>query len=183
MKAALIANIILIALEIISFSFGHGRLWKRMVFYTQLSNMVTLISSVSYVISSDSALTVTLRYLSTVMLTMTVLVTLCVLVPAGAGFVRMMLSGNGLFHHTICPAISITSYILWEQHSSMWLLPVLVTFAYGMVMLYLNYAKLIEGPYPFFRIYDQSKKATVIWMAALTVIITLISLAITFVAK
>ena len=166
-----------------SFCLKRSSLAMRLIFYTQLSNMVALLSSICYVIKSDAEFTVTMRYLSTVMLTMTVLVTLCILIPAGAGFVRMMLSGNGLFHHTLCPAISITSYILWEKHSSMWLLPVIVTFIYGMVMLYLNYAKLAEGPYPFFRIYDQSKKATVIWMMALTVIITLISLAITFVAK
>ena len=154
-----------------------------LVFYTQLSNLVTMVSSVCYLINSDAAFTLAMRYLSTVMLAMTVLVTLFVLVPAGAGFVNMMLSGNGLFHHTLCPAISITSYMLWEQHSSLWIIPVIVTFVYGIAMLYLNHAEIVEGPYPFFRVHQQSVKATVIWMAALTVLIGVLSLGVAYAAN
>lgn len=183
MDKALIANILIIILEIISFYICRSRGLRLLVFYTQLSNLVTLISSVCYVINSDAVFTITLRYLSTVMLTMTVLITLFVLVPMGAGFVRMMLSGNGLFHHTLCPLISITSYILWEQHSDAWIIPAVVTFVYGMVILHLNHARIIEGPYPFFRVYEQSVRATVIWMTALTILITLLSFGIIFIAK
>lgn len=183
MNAPLVANIILIILEIIGISRSRSRGIILLIFYTQLSNIVTLISSVAYLISSGSPVTIELRYLSTVMLAMTVLITLFVLIPAGMGFVDMMLSGNGLFHHTLCPAISITSYFLWEQHSNHWYIPVIVTMIYGLVMLYLNYAKIIEGPYPFFRVYEQSKKASVLWMIGLTIFISAISLAVAFLAK
>jgi hypothetical protein len=54
---------------------------------------------------------------------------------------------------------------------------------YGLVMFLLNYAKIIEGPYPFFRIYEQSKKASVLWMIGLTAFISLISLAVVFLAR
>ncbi len=47
-----------------------------------------------------------------------------------------------------------------------------------MIMLYLNWKEKIDGPYPFFRVRHQSSLATVLWFAALTGIITLISLAI-----
>ena len=183
MDKALIANIIIIILELISFYMCRSHWLELLVFYTQLSNFVTLISSVCFVISRDAEVTITLRYLSTVMLVMTVLVTLAVLVPAGAGFVRMMLSGNGLFHHTLCPLISITSYFLWEQHSSAWMIPVAVTFVYGAVLLYLNYARIIEGPYPFFRVYKQSIKATVIWMTVLIVLAAILSLGVMHIAN
>ncbi|MBE6040583.1 MAG: hypothetical protein E7219_06435 [Clostridiales bacterium] len=183
MNAPVIANLILIILEIIGISKSRSRGLILLIFYTQLSNIVTLISSVAYLISSGSPLTVALRYLSTVMLAMTVLITLFVLIPAGMGFADMMLSGNGLYHHTLCPAISIASYFLWEQHSSQWFIPVIVTLIYGIVMLYLNYAKIIEGPYPFFRVYEQSKKASVLWMIGLTAFISLISLAVVFLAR
>ena len=183
MDKALIANIIVIVLEMMGFYISRSRGWMMLAFYTQLSNIVTLISSVLFIISRGAAVTVTLRYLSTVMLTMTVLVTLFVLVPMGAGFVRMMLSGNGLFHHTLCPLVSITSYILWEQHSSMWGIPVAVTFIYGVAMLYLNHTGTVDGPYPFLRVHEQSMKATVIWMAVLTVLISLLSYGIVCLAK
>ena len=183
MDRALIANIIIIILELIIFFIIRSRMLEVLVFYTQLSNFVTLVSSVCFVISRNAVITVTLRYLSTVMLLMTVLITLFVLVPAGAGFTGMMLSGNGLFHHTLCPLVSITSYFLWEQHSSAWMIPVVVTLVYGLVMLCLNHARIIKGPYLFFRVHEQSVKATVIWMAALTVLIAILSLGVMYIAK
>ena len=183
MDKALIANIIIIIFELIVFYICRSHRLEVLVFYTQLSNIVTLVSSVCFVISRDAVITIILRYLSTVMLVMTVLITLLVLVPMGAGFVRMMLSGNGLFHHTLCPLISITSYFLWEQHSSYWLIPVAVTLVYGLVILLLNYARILDGPYPFFRVHEQSAKATVIWMVALTVLITILSLGVMYIAK
>ncbi len=182
MDKAFIASIIVIVLELAGFSVSRGRGILLLAFYTQLSNIVTLISCVCYLVNSDAAFTIALRYLSTVMLAMTVLVTLFVLVPY-AGFVDMMLSGNGLYHHTLCPAISITSYFLWEQHSSMWFIPVIVTFIYGIILLYLNHVEVIDGPYPFFRIHHQSVKATVIWMIALTLLVTVLSLGIAYLAK
>ena len=183
MDKALIANIVIIILEVISFYLCRSRGPGMLVFYTQLSNLVTLFSSACFIISRGAVFTVTMRYLSTVMLTMTVLITLFVLIPMGAGFVRMMLSGSGLYHHTLCPLISIASYLLWEQHSSAWAIPVIVTFVYGMVILYLNYAEIIEAPYPFFRVHEQSVKATVIWMTALTVLIAALSFGVTCIAK
>jgi len=183
MDKALIANIIVIILELAGFKASRSRGLMMLIFYTQLSNIVTLISSVCYIISSDAAFTVTMRYLSTVMLVMTVLITLFVLVPSGAGFSRMMLSGNGLFFHTLCPAVSITSYMLWERHSSMWMIPVAVTLVYGIVLLYLNHAGIVEGPYPFFRIHEQSARTTVIWMTVLTVLIAAFSLGVAYIAK
>ncbi len=183
MDKALIANIIVIILELAGFNVSRSRGLMMLVFYTQLSNIVTLISSVCYLINSGSAFTITMRYLSTVMLVMTVLVTLFVLVPSGAGFTRMMLSGNGLFHHTLCPAVSITSYMLWERHSSMWMIPVAVTLVYGIVLLYLNHAETVDGPYPFFRVHQQSVRTTVIWMTVLLILIAAFSLGVAFIAK
>lgn len=181
---ALTANIIIIILEITGLYISLKRIrWKTFAFYTQLSNIVTLISSVCFVISRDSALTIDLRYLSTVMLIMTVLIAISVLIPMGASFTRMMLRGMGLIHHTLCPIISVTSYFLWEKHSSMWYLPVAVTFLYGLIMLCLNHKEVVDGPYPFFRIYKMSKAATLVWMTGLLLFVTLLSLAVTAFAK
>ncbi len=114
------------------------------------------------------------------MLTMTFLITLCVLVPMGGGFKTLMLSGNGLYHHTLCPIISVLTYILWEPHSNLWLLPVAVTTIYGLVMLYLNWKQVFDGPYPFFRVHNQSLTATVLWMLGLIAFMGSISLAMIY---
>lgn len=183
-KMSIAANCIVIVLEIIGFYISiSDRKWSIFAYYTQISNIITLISSLLLVAFGSGGFTTGLRYLSTCMLTMTFLITLCVLVPMGGGFKKLMLSGNGLYHHTLCPIISVASYIFWEQHNSVILVPVLVTLLYGITMLYLNYIRKFDGPYPFFRVHNQSDTATALWIAVLITIITVISRAIELIAK
>ena len=159
------ANILIIILELLGFRVSIGeRKWKIFAYYTQISNLITLVSSVVYAITGGAAW---LRYTSACMLTMTFVVTLFILVPFGGGFRRLMLSGNGLYHHTLCPVLSVISYVL---------VPVAITFVYGIVMMYMNYRECFDGPYPFFRVNHQSRLATVLWIAALTGMITVIAL-------
>jgi len=179
-----VANVIVIILEIIGISISvRERKTEVFVYYTQLSNMVTLLSSAVFLAAGGSVLSATLRYLSSCMLILTFFVTVFVLVPQlENGFHRLMLSGNGIYHHTLCPVISVASHVLWEPHASVWLLPTVLTFVYGIVMLILNYLKKYDGPYPFFRVHDQSRLATVIWMSVLTLFIALISFALSRIA-
>ncbi len=173
------ANVLVIILEALGFCISIGeRHWKIFAFYTQISNLITLLSSIAFLIFGASA--AWLRYLSSCMLMMTFLITLCVLVPMGGGFKTLMLSGNGLYHHTLCPIVSILSYSLWEMYRSIWMLPVTVTTVYGLIMLYMNWKQLFDGPYPFFKVRNQSAAATVIWMLGLILFITAISLAVIF---
>ena len=177
-------NIAVVILEIIGLRISISeRRWKIFAYYTQISNIITLVSSLFYVVSQSSIVTITLRYLSSCMLTMTFLITLFVLVPMGGGFRKLMLSGNGLYHHTLCPILSVTSYIMWEQHSSAWILPTVLTFVYGIIMLIMNGKGLFDGPYPFFRVRNQSKLATIIWMLILIGIIAAISIGICKLAR
>ena len=181
---AIIANCIVIILEIIGLRISISeRHWKILAYYTQIANIITLISSVCLVVFGSGGFTCGLRYISTCMLTMTFLITLCVLVPMGGGFKKLMLSGNGLYHHTLCPIISVTSYIFLEKHNSVILLPVLITFVYGITMINLNYLRKFDGPYPFFRIRTQKASSTVMWMAALTCLIAVISIAVRWIAE
>ena len=178
---ATVANIAVIVFEVLGLRISIGsRGWKILAFYTQLSNLVTLASSVTFLLLG--AVAAPLRYLSSCMLTMTFLVTLLVLVPMGGRFEKLMLSGNGLYHHTLCPIISVASYVLWEPHGGSWLAPAIITTAYGLVMLWLNYKRRYDGPYPFFRVHEQSKAATVMWVLVLVAAITAISLGVTWVA-
>ncbi len=174
---AIIANIIVIILEILGLSITVKRHGVRLfAYYTQLSNIAALLSSVLFLLTGPRASL--LRLVSSCMLVMTFLVTLFILVPMGAGFKDMLLSGSGLYHHTLCPIISVLSYILWEPHSYAWLVPVAVTFVYGMIMLYLNWKGAFEGPYPFFKVRELELQATVLWMALLTFVIAVISFAV-----
>ena len=173
---AVAANILVILLELMGLRISIGRRrGKIFAYYTQISNLTALCSSAAFLMLGESA--AWLRYLSSCMLAMTFLITAFVLVPMGGGMKRLMVSGNGLYHHTLCPVLSVLSYSLWEPHAGVWFLPVAVTFAYGVIMLVMNAKERFDGPYPFFRVRHQSAGATVLWMAALTGLITLIAYA------
>lgn len=162
-----------------------GRGWKTLIFYTQLSNMITAASAILLVVLGQPYWITALRYISTCMLIMTFFVTICVLVPMGGDPKILLWSGNGLYHHVLCPIISTTSYIFVEEHALRGLiwLPAIITLAYGLVMLYLNWLKKVDGPYPFFRVHNQSIKATVIWMIVLMAVITGISTVVWFLTR
>ena len=160
-------NAVLAALELWAFRLVRKRKWKNLIFYTQISNLLTFISSLALLAAGDQA--AWLRYLSVCMMVMTALVTACILVPMGGDPKTLLWSGNGLFHHVICPVITTVSYVFFEHHAA-WLLiwlPVGVTLVYGLIMLFLNGKGTVDGPYPFFRVHHQSAAATVTWMAAL----------------
>lgn len=178
---AIAANIIIVILEAVGLTLSARRRgWKLLVFYTQLSNIAALLSSVLFLLTGGRAAGP--RYVSSCMLVMTFLVTVGVLIPMGADFKKMMLTSSGLYHHTLCPILSVASYLLWEPHAGPWPVPVILTFAYGMLMLWLNWRGKVDGPYPFFKVRQQSAPATVAWMAALTGVIALIALAVASIA-
>ena len=90
MDMARAANILIIILELLGFRVSIGdRKWKIFAYYTQISNLVTLASSVVYVITGGAAW---LRYTSACMLTMTFVVTMFILVPFGGGFRRLFIA-------------------------------------------------------------------------------------------
>ena len=182
---ARILCLIVLLLEIrglyISLTKRKGRV---LIFYTQLSNLVTAVSAALLLVFGQPEWITVLRYLSSCMLVMTFFVTICVLIPMGGDPKKLLWSGNGLYHHILCPVISTVSYIIVENHAgSGWIwLPVVMTFIYGMAMLYLNGIRKVDGPYPFFRVHDQSVSATVLWMCVLMAVIAAFSLLVWFFA-
>lgn len=142
-------------------------------YYTQISNIIALLSSVLYLTIGRYAAPI--RYTAACMLTMTFLVTVFVLIPMGGGTKKLMIEGNGLYHHSICPVLCFVSYVFFEPHASVWYVPMIITAVYGTVMLVLNYLKVTDGPYPFLKVHDQGRRRSVIWMIVLTAVITMIA--------
>lgn len=178
---ARIMSMIILLLEVRGLSLSlPGRKWMALIFYTQLSNLGTAVSALLLLIFGQLAWVSVLRYLSTCMLVMTFFVTVCVLIPMGGDPGKLLWSGNGLYHHVLCPVISTLSYILVENHvgSGFLWLPVVVTLTYGLIMIYLNAVRKVDGPYPFFRVHDQSPVATVVWVLLLMAVMTLISIGV-----
>lgn len=175
---ARIMGLIVLLLEIRGISLNpEGLKWKTLIFYTEISNMLAAVSAAALLIFGQPLWVTTLRYLSSCMLAMTFVVTVCVLVPMGGDPKRLLWSGIGLYHHLLCPVISTLSYICIENSAgrNLTCFPVVVTLLYGLTMLYLNGIRKVDGPYPFLRVHDQSVKATVLWIFGMLALIAALS--------
>ncbi len=173
---AIILNIVIIVLEVVGATRSEMKLSLRtFVFYTQISNALTFISSILLLIFGSHPWTILLRYTSCCFMLMTFVIVVFVLVPTYGEVKRLLFSGTGLYFHLLCPLTSITTYLLFEDHIGLWPIPAILTFIYGITMLYLNYVGKVDGPYPFFRVHQQSKTATLLWMTALTCLIAFLS--------
>lgn len=176
--------LIIIACEIWGItSVERKLLLKSMIYYTQLSNMAALVSAALLLAFGQQEWIIWSRYLAVCMLVMTCLVTVFILLPLLKDSHVLLWSRTGFFLHLVCPALNTVSYIFLEKHAAgtAVFLPPAVTLLYGAVMLYMNYINKIDGPYPFLRIHNQSKTATVVWvlllLAGMSVIASLIRLA------
>ncbi len=152
---------------------------KTFVYYTEIANLLALIASLIYLI--DPLKASMLRYTATCMLTLTFLVVVFVLGPAD-GYRRQLLDENSLYQHVLVPFLSFVSYVFMEGHRSLWIVPVLLSMAYGSFMFYMNDRKKIDGPYPFFKVKEQGYKASILWFIALFVLILSVSLLVKFLA-
>ena len=95
--AARILCLIVLILEIRGLSISLSeRKWMVLIFYTQLSNLVTAASAASLLFLGQPMWVTVLRYLSSCMLVMTFFVTTCVLIPMGGDAKKLLWSGNGL---------------------------------------------------------------------------------------
>ena len=179
---ARILNLAIVILELIAFSkVRKNRTFKEgLIYYTQISNLLTLVSSVLVVIFGLRLFTEVFRFVSVSMLVMTFFVTVCILVPLSGRIRELLFSGSGLFHHLIIPVISTISYLFAEDRVSLaWIwLPVAVTLVYGLLMLYLNASGVVDGPYPFFRIKNLGVRMTVLYMAGLLIAVSVFSSAV-----
>ena len=107
---ARILCLIVLLLEIRGLSLSlTDRKWMVLIFYTQLSNLITTASAALLLILGQPYWVTVLRYISTCMLVMTFFVTTCVLIPMGGDPKKLLWSGNGLYHHVLCPVISTAS--------------------------------------------------------------------------
>ena len=79
----------------------------------------------------------------------------------------MLLSGTMLYHHLLCPLAAFLGFVLFEKRPALRridaLLPTLLTLVYAVVLTALNIARVVDGPYPFLRVYAQSVPVSVLW--------------------
>lgn len=148
--------------------------------YTENSNIFNLISSSIYFLCLIGILPIKtnrgikfikqLRYLSTCCLALTFIVVLFVLAPMDgiSGYKEWFFSGSMFFNHLLTPALSLLSFIVLEkepvlsQNNSWYAL--IPTFLYAAVTVTLNALGVLDGPYPFLRVRNQSIMTSILWI-------------------
>ena len=171
---SLILNILIIVFELIGFILtlnNNGRIGIE--YYTEDSNIIALITSILFVtyLLFNKKIPYYLRflkYVSTISLTVTFLVVIFILAPMynfNYGF--LLFSNELLFHHLLCPILCIISFLFFDNLKSYTILDniysTLVTLLYGVIIITLNIIKIVDGPYPFLKIYNQPVYITFIW--------------------
>ena len=170
-KKAFILNLIIFILELIGLimTFVND---KRLAieFYTNDSNIIMLICSglyiVYYVLKKEIPKWLqTFRFICTSALAVTFIVVVLVLAPMyDFSYGWMLFYKQLIIYHTLGPILSIVSFIFFEKYHSNKVLPAITyTFVYGIIMIILNIFKIVDGPYPFLRVYEQSATMSVLW--------------------
>ena len=168
---ALIINILIVVLELIAF--GRNIFINHLLqleHYTIDSNILVLISSILFIIfyKRENKIVNNIRFVATSCLAVTFLVVLFVLSPMyNFNYKYLMFTDNFLVFHTLCPILSIISYIILEDRSGKNYLCLIFTIIYGVVLITLNIFDIVVGPYPFLMIKEQSILASIIWCVIL----------------
>ena len=165
-RMALIFNILLIISEIVGLVWSFIMSGVDLIYYTNLSNIFALIVGVLFIIfyNKKKEFIKDLRFMCTSCLTVTFLVVIFILCPMYRFNYKLLMFTNVFFiFHTLCPLLSIISYILFEERSKKVYLGFLFTILYGVVLVILNWFNIVSGPYPFLKVHNQSILMTFVW--------------------
>ena len=173
-------NLLIIVLEIIGFIIIFKDIGlESFYYYTVNSNILLFITSIImsyYFVQAinnkkvkDSKVFSVFRYMSVLSVVVTFFVVLTVLAPQ-YGFVNMVFKNSFFAHHFLCPILGLVSFVLFEKYvfnNMDTFRSLYYTLVYAIVLVILNIAKVIEGPYTFLEVYNQNIFVSVFWFIAI----------------
>ena len=166
-KKALIFNILIIIFEIIGLIYTVHESHSLMIeYYTIDSNIITLCSSILFIIfyKNKKEFVKDIRYLATILLTVTLLVVVFILCPMqDFNYKLLMFTDPYFIFHTLCPILTIISYIFFEEGSKKRTIGLAFTIIYAIVLITLNIVGVVSGPYPFLKVKEQAVYTTMFW--------------------
>jgi hypothetical protein len=151
-------------------------------FYTQDSNIFAALACALYAGYAAAGLlggppvpmwVRRLKYFATCCLAVTFVVVVAVLSPMEGkdGYRIMLLSGSMLYHHLLCPVLALASFLFLEGEPPLprkaTLQALIPTLAYTAVIITLNLLRVVDGPYPFLRVNEQSVGASLFWFTVI----------------
>lgn len=166
-------NILLIILEIVALIQCFDALGCiDFAYYTIDSNIFVLVSTILYIVSRKNIPEIVqfAKYSSTLSVLITFLVVVFVLYPmSDFNFEFLFLAGPNLLMHVLCPIIALISFLFFEENTLENTLKnnfraLYFTLIYAVIMISLNILKIVVGPYPFFKFYEQPVLISVLWI-------------------
>lgn len=173
-------NLLIIVLEIIGFIIIFKDIGvDSFYYYTVNSNILLFITSIImcyYYVQiinnkkvKDSKVFSVFRYMSVLSVVLTFFVVLTVMAPQ-YGFFNMIIDKSFFAHHLLCPILGLISFVLFEKYvftNMDTFRSLYYTIAYSTILLLLNILKVMDGPYPFLRVYNQHIMVTLFWLVAI----------------
>ena len=150
--------------------------WGQFIFYTQLSNYFLLAATLPHLYFLPKKEPVPkavnrLKYIATCTTTVTFTVAVAVLLPMYKRPYITFLNGANLFQHTLCPILGFATLPFMDpvekRDSRLALIP---TGLYALVMVPLNYFRVLEGPYPFLKVHNQPWYMSILWLFAIILV-------------
>lgn len=162
---AIIFNILIVISGLIGIILSIVKGGIDFKYYTNLSNVFAIIISILFLIfNKKKSFIKDLRFISTSCLAVTFLVVLFILTPMyNFNYKLLMFTDVFFLFHTVCPLLSIISYICFEEKSNKVYMGFLFTLIYGIIMIVLNILNIVNGPYPFLMVYKQGIIMSIIW--------------------
>lgn len=171
-RTVLYVNLVIVVLEIIAFIHDVNA-FKLGLFewYTVDSNVLQLVISgfvVFYCLKEKPfpGLLTVAHFISAVGLTVTFLIAALVLAPEG-GIAYYFFNDVAPINHFIGPLLSVISLLFLEKAKKLplriiiW--PAAASLMYGAVTLVLNALRIMDGPYFFLKVYEQSAGVIITW--------------------
>lgn len=114
-----------------------------------------------------------IKYFGTCCMTITFMVVFFVLAPMGGlpEYIRIFFEGPLKYQHTLCPILAVVSFFVIDIYQNdlgknTVVASLTPTILYAVVSISLNIAKVMYGPYPFLRVYEQP-----LWMSLFYVVL------------
>ena len=174
-KISIGLNLLIIVIEIIGFVLCYRELGiNSFIYYTLLSNLFLLVASILYLFKNiiKSRIVDIIKFGSTLSVLITFLVVIFVLGPnKELTYHFLLFEGANFYYHLVCPVLGIITFLFFDDVRISGFRDVLGAFTftvlYSIVIISLNILKVIVGPYPFLRIYENPIYATLIWIVVL----------------
>ena len=178
-RAVFYVNLILVILETVAFAHDiYAFRFGLFEWYTVDSNVLQLVASVWVICcvlrnkQFPKILTVA-HFISAVGLTVTFLIAAFVLAPEG-GIAYYFLNDVAPINHFIGPLLSVISLLFLEKTERLSLStiiwPAVASLTYGAIALVLNAVRIMDGPYFFLKVYEQSVGVIILWFAIIAVL-------------